>query len=125
MIPGMSTIFLSFLFCLISGASCIFTVAGSVSADTDSGRRTAAVLIVDAVYGITVYLQTGFRGFKEIFKRPALIFLKAGTTGTLCIPGSVSVYQDRASAAALICIVHTVFNATFQLSHDHFLLLMV
>jgi uncharacterized metal-binding protein len=110
MIPGMSTTFLSFLFCLISGASCIFTVAGSVSADTDSGRRTAAVLIVDAVYGITVYLQTGFRGFKEIFKRPALIFLKAGTTGTLCIPGSVSVYQDRASAAALICIVHTVFH---------------
>ena len=110
MIPGMSTTFLSFLFCLISGASCIFTVAGSVSADTDSGRRTAAVLIVDAVYGITVYLQTGFRGLKEIFKDSALIFLKAGTAGPLRIPGTVAVYQDRSPAAALICIVYTVFH---------------
>ena len=100
----------SFLFRLISGTSCIFTVTGSVSTDTDFGCCTAAVLIVNAVHGITVHLQTGFRGLKEIFKDSALIFLKAGTAGPLRIPGTVAVYQDRSPAAALICIVYTVFH---------------
>ena len=94
----------------IGGALGIFAVAGSVSPNGYTRGCAAAVLIVSAVHRVAVYLQAAFRRFKKVFENASPVLLKACTAGSFCIPGSMAVYQNRAPAAALIRIVHTVFH---------------
>lgn len=97
---------------LEGGALGVLCFAGSVSAYVNMLGLTVTAFVINAVYGLTVNLQTAFGCLEDVFKGALLVLVKASAAGLGALLCAVSVHNNRLLAAAVVCIVQTVGNRT-------------
>ena len=99
--------FIFFLGHLEGGAKGLFCPACPIPGNANLCSRAVAVVIVDALYRLTVHRQAAFRCFKNVLKKTALVLIETSAAGLLFFLCIVPIHHDGLFAAAVIRIVKT------------------
>lgn len=82
------------------------------------------VVVVDAVYGVTVHHELRLRCFEQVLEHAAAVLLKASAAGIAAVFRRLAFHIDPALAAAVFRVVDACLYRTFQSCHFAFLLLL-
>lgn len=76
------------------------------------------VAVKTAVFRVAVNAQIGVGGLQIILRGAFGAKIEAGAVSSFLIPGVGTIHQNVAPAAAIVCIVNTVFYITIQTYHS-------
>ena len=95
-----------------AGAFRLFAVTCVRTGDSDVSRITDAILVVNAVGCLALYINGLGRMFGSALKRIHTFFFKTAAAGVFRTFGFSSIYTDLTTTAAFSFIIDTAINRT-------------